>query len=111
MSRSLDIETVAEGIETAEQADRMRDLGCLFGQGYHFARPMPEAQLLAGFGTASMAPAAVEATTSGRREANGRAANASRRPATPKPADRGQASRFSTGTGAPPRELVVAVLR
>ena len=63
----------------------MRDLGCTFGQGYYFARPMPEAQLLAGFGTASTAPAAVKATTSGRREANGRAANASRRPATPKP--------------------------
>ena len=55
MGRSLDIETVAEGIETAEQADRMRGLGCLFGQGYHFARPMPEADLLAGFGTSAVA--------------------------------------------------------
>jgi diguanylate cyclase (GGDEF)-like protein len=40
MSDSLRIETVAEGIEDAEQAARMRDLGCTFGQGYYFARPM-----------------------------------------------------------------------
>jgi EAL domain-containing protein (putative c-di-GMP-specific phosphodiesterase class I) len=52
MSRSLGIETVAEGIETAEQADRMRRLGCAFGQGYAFARPMERAELLAEFGTA-----------------------------------------------------------
>jgi len=44
MGRSLDIATVAEGIETAEQADRMRTLGCTFGQGFHFARPqLPDA--------------------------------------------------------------------
>jgi diguanylate cyclase (GGDEF)-like protein len=87
MGRSLDIETVAEGIETAEQADRMRGLGCLFGQGYHFARPMPEADLLAGFGTSAVGQttAARSSTTSGRREANGTPATASRRPATSAP--------------------------
>jgi EAL domain-containing protein (putative c-di-GMP-specific phosphodiesterase class I) len=40
MSESLAITTVAEGIEDAEQATRMRDLGCTYGQGYFFARPM-----------------------------------------------------------------------
>jgi EAL domain-containing protein (putative c-di-GMP-specific phosphodiesterase class I) len=40
MSESLEIETVAEGIEDADQASRMRDLGCTYGQGYYFARPM-----------------------------------------------------------------------
>jgi diguanylate cyclase (GGDEF)-like protein len=50
MSRSLGIETVAEGIETAEQADRMRRLGCAFGQGYAYARPMVEGDLLSAFG-------------------------------------------------------------
>jgi diguanylate cyclase (GGDEF)-like protein len=40
MGRSLDIKTVAEGIETAEQAARMRDLGCSYGQGYFFAKPV-----------------------------------------------------------------------
>ena len=45
MSRSLDIETVAEGIETLEQADRMRDLGCAYGQGFAFAHPLTGADL------------------------------------------------------------------
>ncbi len=40
MSESLQITTVAEGIEDADQAARMRDLGCTYGQGYYFARPM-----------------------------------------------------------------------
>jgi diguanylate cyclase (GGDEF)-like protein len=40
MSQSLRISTVAEGIEDAEQAARMQALGCTYGQGYFFARPM-----------------------------------------------------------------------
>jgi EAL domain-containing protein (putative c-di-GMP-specific phosphodiesterase class I) len=35
----LDLETVAEGIEVAEQGDELRRMGCQFGQGYHLARP------------------------------------------------------------------------
>ncbi len=37
----LDLQVVAEGIETAEQATALADLGCPFGQGYHFSRPLP----------------------------------------------------------------------
>ncbi len=59
MSRSLGIQTVAEGIETAEQADRMRELGCRYGQGYAFARPMLEQDLLADFGSVTIAEAAI----------------------------------------------------
>ena len=47
MGKSLGIKTVAEGIETAEQAARMRDLGCAYGQGYFFAKPVA-ADLVAG---------------------------------------------------------------
>ena len=54
MSRSLDIETVAEGIETEEQATRMRDLGCAYGQGFAFAQPLTGADLLATFGAAAV---------------------------------------------------------
>jgi diguanylate cyclase len=40
LCESLGMATVAEGIETQEQAERMRALGCTFGQGYFFARPL-----------------------------------------------------------------------
>ena len=40
MARSLGIETVAEAIETAAQADWMRSLGCTYAQGFYFDRPM-----------------------------------------------------------------------
>jgi EAL domain-containing protein (putative c-di-GMP-specific phosphodiesterase class I) len=38
------LEVVAEGIETAQQADVLRSLGCELGQGYHFGRPVPPEQ-------------------------------------------------------------------
>ena len=41
MAQQLSIEAVAEGIETAEQAQLMRDMGCPLAQGFYFARPMP----------------------------------------------------------------------
>jgi len=40
MGSALDLTTVAEGIETADQAQRMAALGCVYGQGYYFARPV-----------------------------------------------------------------------
>ncbi|MEV8503866.1 bifunctional diguanylate cyclase/phosphodiesterase [Actinoplanes sp. NPDC051475] len=45
LSRSLELRTVAEAVETAEQAERLRALGCDLAQGYHFARPAPVAAL------------------------------------------------------------------
>ncbi|MEP7116861.1 MAG: EAL domain-containing protein [Acidobacteriota bacterium] len=39
LARTLDLEIVAEGTETASQVDYLRRLGCQFGQGYFFARP------------------------------------------------------------------------
>jgi diguanylate cyclase (GGDEF)-like protein/PAS domain S-box-containing protein len=42
---SYGLAVVAEGIETAEQAEILRSLGCPHGQGYYFARAMPAAQL------------------------------------------------------------------
>ncbi|MCO8271154.1 EAL domain-containing protein [Actinoplanes sp. TRM 88003] len=41
LAGALGLDTVAEGIESQEQADRLRSLGYTLGQGYHMARPMP----------------------------------------------------------------------
>ncbi len=56
LGRSLGLVTIAEGIEDAEQRDRLVSLGCRVGQGYLFARPMAE----------SAASAFLEASQSGR---------------------------------------------
>ena len=41
LSNDLSIATVCEGIETTEQAEALKNLGCTVGQGYLYARPMP----------------------------------------------------------------------
>lgn len=43
MADTLGISTIAEGVETREQADFLGSLGCHKLQGYYFAKPMPEA--------------------------------------------------------------------
>jgi diguanylate cyclase (GGDEF)-like protein len=45
LSHSLQIRTVAEGIETVDHAERMRTLGCTYGQGYYFSEPVTAAEL------------------------------------------------------------------
>ena len=44
LGRTLQLETVAEGIESVEQLDQLRDQQCLLGQGFLFARPLPPEQ-------------------------------------------------------------------
>ncbi len=39
------VATLAEGIETAEQLSQLRALGCTYGQGYLFARPLRRSEL------------------------------------------------------------------
>ena len=43
LARSLDLQVVAEGVETVAQLDRVRQEGCHEVQGYFFGRPMPVA--------------------------------------------------------------------
>lgn len=41
MAKALKLPVLAEGVETKEQADCLRETGCVLMQGYYFARPMP----------------------------------------------------------------------
>jgi predicted signal transduction protein with EAL and GGDEF domain len=41
LAGSLNLSTVAEGIEQAFQAERVRELGCELGQGHLFSKPLP----------------------------------------------------------------------
>ena len=36
----MDISTVAEGVETARDEEMIQELGCDFGQGYYYSRPL-----------------------------------------------------------------------
>ena len=54
---ALGLRIIAEGIEEAAQADRLRGLGCELGQGYFFARPVEASAIKAAMIAAH--PAAV----------------------------------------------------
>jgi len=41
LAHSLGLQTVADGVESKEQVDELRALGCDVGQGFYFARPRP----------------------------------------------------------------------
>jgi EAL domain-containing protein (putative c-di-GMP-specific phosphodiesterase class I) len=45
MARRLELVTVAEGIETMEDWRLLQEFGCMMGQGYLIAKPMPAAAL------------------------------------------------------------------
>ncbi len=45
MAEALGVATVAEGVETEGQAERLRELGCRVAQGYLYSRPMPVAEI------------------------------------------------------------------
>ena len=46
MIRKISAETVAEGVETKEQLELMKELGVELIQGYYYARPMPESEFV-----------------------------------------------------------------
>jgi EAL domain-containing protein (putative c-di-GMP-specific phosphodiesterase class I) len=41
LANTLGLEVIAEGIETQEQRDILADIGCPYGQGYLFSKPLP----------------------------------------------------------------------
>jgi diguanylate cyclase (GGDEF)-like protein len=44
IARKLNMKVVAEGVETHEQVDKLKELGCILGQGYLFGRPCSAAE-------------------------------------------------------------------
>lgn len=50
MSRSLDIQITAEGVESSEQFEQLKIEGCTLFQGYYFGRPQPSETRLKLFG-------------------------------------------------------------
>jgi len=61
IARTLNLEVVAEGIETEEQRDLLQSMGCHYGQGYLLAMPMPVGQaedlVRSGLSAADVVPA------------------------------------------------------
>ena len=45
MAEHLDMQVIAEGVETAEQLDRLKELGCSYAQGFFFSRPLAAEQV------------------------------------------------------------------
>ncbi len=45
LASALNLTAVAEGVETPQQLETLRELGCPHAQGYLFARPLPPADL------------------------------------------------------------------
>ena len=45
LGATLGLGTVAEGIETEAQRDRLRGLRCRYGQGFYFSPPLPVAEV------------------------------------------------------------------
>jgi EAL domain-containing protein (putative c-di-GMP-specific phosphodiesterase class I) len=51
LASTLNMGTVAEGVETLEQAEMLRAISCGQAQGYLFAKPMPKEVVLAQLNT------------------------------------------------------------
>ena len=94
---AVGVEITAEGVETSEQGERLRKLGCGLGQGYLFGRPVSAADLTSAIvavggagmlGTSSNAPIALWSA---------RGHPSKGRPAESAPADAGDAPKATTG--------------
>ena len=67
MGRSMNMATVAEGIETQQQAASMTALGCTYGQGYYFSYPLSPEDVVAAFAADRIAKEAPKKTPRQRR--------------------------------------------
>ena len=44
LAKGMNLSVIAEGVETKEQLERLKELECDQAQGYYFAKPMPTVQ-------------------------------------------------------------------
>ena len=56
LARALSIEVIAEGVETVEQLALLKEWGCLYVQGYYFAKPLPVPEATALLRVGKIAP-------------------------------------------------------
>jgi len=45
LGKNLGLRVIAEGIESARERDHLQKLGCVYGQGYHFQKPLQAREL------------------------------------------------------------------
>ena len=62
LAHNLNMKIVAEGVETAEQAEHLRALNCHYGQGFYFSRPLAAAAAAALLARSSALEPVVAAT-------------------------------------------------
>jgi diguanylate cyclase (GGDEF)-like protein len=56
LAHSLEIEVIAEGIESAQQSLVLSDVGCLWGQGFYYSPPLPAPEISAQLRSKVLAP-------------------------------------------------------
>lgn len=49
LCHAFDLHSIIEGIETQEQAEFLAGLGCMYGQGFYFGKPMASHELAGRF--------------------------------------------------------------
>lgn len=57
LAHRLDMAVIAEGVEQRREAERLRDWGCEFAQGYYFSRPLPAGEIAALLAAGTPLPA------------------------------------------------------